>query len=134
MFIEETDLGQSIYTEILAAISRQDQTFIDSNIGRAISEVDGYLNQKYDVEVLWAQTGDDRNKTIKGLCVDVALYHIHSVTEETPGIIRERYDFAKEMLRDIRDGKIRVTGIPLFIEDEVEANDQYLTGNNSKRH
>ena len=43
MFIEKADLGQSIYSEILDAISRQDQTFIDSNIGRAIEEVDGVI-------------------------------------------------------------------------------------------
>ncbi len=53
MFIEKEDLGQSIYTEVLDAISRTDQTFIDSNIARAIQEVDLYLNVKYNTEELW---------------------------------------------------------------------------------
>ena len=134
MFIEKADLGQSIYTEVLDTISRADQTFIDSNIGRAVEEVDGYLNQKYDTEVLWAQVAPNRNKTIKGLCVDVSLYHIHSVTEETPVIIRERYDYAKTMLKDIRKGEIKLTGIPLLADDEDETNNEIITGNNSTRH
>ncbi len=134
MFIEKADLGQSIYSEILDAISRQDQTFIDSNIGRAIEEVDGYLNQKYDTSVLWLQVGEARNKTIKGLCVDVSLYHIHSVTEETPVIIRERYDYAKQMLKDIRDGKIKLTGVPLLSENIETPELEVLTGSLSKRY
>jgi len=133
MFLNENDLGSSIYSEVLAAISRDDQTFIDSNIGRAIEEVDGYLNQKYDTEVLWAQTGAGRNKTVLGLCVDVALYHIHSVTEETPVIIRERYDYAKSALKDIRRGDIRLTGIPL-ISDLGGSDNEIIGGTISNRY
>lgn len=134
MFLEKADLGQSIYTEVLDAISRADQTFIDDNIGRAVEEVDGFLNQKYDTETLWLQQGDARNKVIKGICIDIALYHIHSVTEETPVIIRERYDNAMQLLKAIRDGKNKLTGVPLLSENTENPENEILSGNLSRRY
>jgi hypothetical protein len=136
MFITEEDLGQSIYNEVLHAVSREDSGFINRNIGRAIKEVDGYLNQKYDTAVLWAQIDDSREQTILGIVIDVALYHIHSVLEEVPVIRRERYDYAKSDLKDIRKGEIRLSGIPLLTETntEDESLSEIISGTNSKRY
>ncbi len=123
MFIEESDLSQGVYVEILSALSREDANFVAQNISRAIAEVDGYLNQKYDTTDLWQQTGDDRNNIIKGLCIDVALYHIYSVTEMIPEKIKERYNWAKETLKDIREGLMKLD-IPLWSEKEEEEGGQ----------
>lgn len=136
MFITEEDLKQSIYSEVLLAVTREDSGFINRNIGKAIKEVDGYLNKKYDTSILWNQAGDSREETILGIVVDVALYHIHSVLEEVPVIRREKYDYAKSDLKDIRKGEIRLTGIPLLTETntEDESLNEIISGNNNKRY
>ncbi|WP_053405164.1 phage protein Gp36 family protein [Persicobacter sp. CCB-QB2] len=134
MFLEEADLKQGVYIEILNALSREDETFVSQNISRAIAEIDGYLNQKYDTSELWAQTGDDRNGIIKGLSIDVSLYHIYSVTEEIPDKIKERYKWAKETLKDIRDGLMKLD-IPLWSEkEEPDKQADFFTGGLNNRY
>ncbi len=134
MFLEEADLGQSIYDEILQAISRQDPLFIEGNISDAIADVDSYINQKYDTEQLWLQVGEDRNRTILKICRDIALYNIHSVLEEVPIIRRERNDNALQLLKGIRDGENKLTGIALLSETEETTDNEITSGANSQRY
>ncbi|MCT4647579.1 MAG: DUF1320 domain-containing protein [Carboxylicivirga sp.] len=134
MFLEEADLGQSIYDEILQAISRQDPLFIEGHISDAIADVDSYINQKYDTSQLWLQSGEERNRSILKICRDMALYNIHSVLEEVPVIRRERNDNALQLLRGIRDGKNYLAGVPLLSEQEESTDNEITSGSNSRRY
>lgn len=134
MFLQEADLGQSIYSEILQAISREDPDFIESNIALAIQQIDSKLANKYDTSVLWAQVGEDRNKLILGIAIAFALYHIHSVLEDVPTIRRERYDYARRDLNDLAKGETMLTGVPLINETEETADNEITSGNNSRRY
>ncbi|BDD10878.1 hypothetical protein FUAX_33100 [Fulvitalea axinellae] len=134
MYITETDLQQHRYPELIDAVSRDDPNFVLANIGRAEREADGYLNQKYDTAELWAQTGEDRDPIVKGLVIDLTLYHIYSVAEEVPIIIRERYDYAKTALKEIRKGETLLTGVPLLADKERDPDPQILYGHRSNRY
>ena len=133
MFIEETDLGSSIYNEVLQAITREIPNHINEKIVLAIDEADSYLNTRYDTTTLWTQTGTDRNALIKNAVIDIALYHIHAVLEEVPVIRRERYDYAKTTLKDIRKGETVLHSIPRLSDTEPE-NTEIKYGGISKRY
>ncbi|WP_053404986.1 phage protein Gp36 family protein [Persicobacter sp. CCB-QB2] len=134
MFIEEKDLSQGVYADILQNVSRQDPTYIEQNIARAIAEVDGYMNQKYDTSELWTQTGDERNGIIKGLCIDVSLYHIFSVTEKIKQDIVDRYKWAKEALKEIREGLLKLD-LPLWSEKaEPDKQADFFAGGLNNRY
>jgi phage gp36-like protein len=133
MFIEEEDLGKSIYSEVLGAIARENPNHNNENIALAIDEADSYLNTRYNTETLWAQTAADRNALIKNAVIDIALYHIHAVLEEVPVIRRERYDYAKTTLKDIRKGEIVLHDIPKLSVSEPE-NTEIKYGGISKRY
>jgi len=134
MFLQESDLTASIYSEILQAISREDANFISRNIGTAIRQIESKLAKKYDTSVLWAQTGENRNELVLGIAIDFALYHIHAVLEEVPIIRRERYDYARKDLEDILNGETMLTGIPLLNESEETADNEISSGTNSCRY
>jgi hypothetical protein len=125
MFINEEDLGNSIYDDVLQAVAREDQNFINDNIYRAITEADSYMNQTYDTTSLWNQTGEDRNRLIKGVVIDMAIYHIYSVAEETPVIRRERYDYAKDILKRIMRGEIVLEFPRKLDEDKQDCSIKY---------
>jgi phage gp36-like protein len=118
MFIADNDLGNSIYNEVLQAIVRDQPSYVGEKIALAIDEADAYLNNRYKTAALWSQTGDDRNSMIKNIIIDIALYHIHAVLEETPVIRRERYDYAKQLLKDIRKGDIVLHDIERLTDDD----------------
>ena len=134
MFLQESDLTASIYSEILQAISREDANFISRNIGTAIRQIESKLAKKYDTSVLWAQTGENRNELVLGIAIDFALYHIHAVLEEVPIIRRERYDYARKDLEDILNGETMLTGIPLLNENEATTDNEISSGTNSRRY
>jgi phage gp36-like protein len=123
MFITEVDLKGKIYDEELDAVTRKEPTAINDNINLAIEEVDTYLNQRYDTSEIWVKRGNERHNFIKHLCVDIALYHIHSILSDVPVIRRERYDYAVSKLKEIRKGETKLPGVPL-VKDEPEEKDQ----------
>ncbi len=133
MFLQESDLTDSIYNEILLAVTREDETFTARNIGKAIAQIDSKLCKKYDTDTLWAQEGEDRNELILGIAIDFALYHMHAVLEEVPIIRRERYDYARKDLEDIMNGEILLTGISLLNEIEETQDNEISSGSMSER-
>ncbi|MDA3866175.1 MAG: DUF1320 family protein [Salinivirgaceae bacterium] len=134
MFLSEADLGQSIYSEIMQAISREDPNFIERNIALAIKQIDSKLSIKYDTTMLWAQTLTERNELILGIAIDFALYHCHAVLEDVPVIRRERYEYARKDLNDIMKGEIMITGVPLINQAEETADNEITSGTNSRRY
>lgn len=132
MFIEDSDLGNSIYSEVLQAITRNIPNFINEKITLAIDEADSYLNTRYNTETLWSQTGTDRNPLIKNAVIDIALYHIHAVLKEVPVIRRERYDYAKTTLKDIRKGDLVLHDIPRLTNEDQEDNEIKYGGINNR--
>lgn len=96
--IDEARLLELTDDEGLGAIN---QARIDAAIGTAQGEVDGWLQERYDVPL------DPVPALIKGACVDVALFHLYSRRMETmPDVRIKRYDNAIKLLARIADGKI----------------------------
>lgn len=121
-----------MYPEVVDAISREDTLKVDESIETAISEVDSYLNQKYDTESLWAQTGTARNKMIKHVTIHLALWHLCSPLDEIPASVDDNYKHAEKILDKISSGKI---GLSLPILKDSENNELFIRrGNSSKRY
>jgi len=96
--IDEARLLELTDDENLGAIN---QARIDEAISTAQGEVDGYLQERYDVPL------SPVPPLITGACVDVALYHLYSRRMETlPEIRSKRYDNAVRLLLRIADGKL----------------------------
>ena len=52
----------------------------------AIEEVAGYLRSRYDVDAIFAATGEERNDAIVMRCCDVVLYHLASSRNQRQGM------------------------------------------------
>ncbi len=141
MFITENDLKLGIYKEKLDAITREDANHIQENILSSLAEIDTYLNGIYNTDLLWAQTGTERNALIKRLAIHISLYNICCPLEEIPASIVDNYEGAVKMLEKIRDGKNILKGVPRGIDengdgeiDETETNDVIVSGGINNRY
>jgi len=77
------------------------QARIEAAIATAQGEVDGWLQERYDVPLVPVPA------LIKGACMDVAIFHLYSRRMETlPDVRIKRYDNAGKLLARIADGKI----------------------------
>lgn len=74
----------------------------------AQEEIAGYLRGSYNVEQVFAQTGNQRNPKITSLMVDIVLYNLATWLPGKMGLdIRiERYEKAIDLLDKAAKGKI----------------------------
>jgi phage gp36-like protein len=96
--IDEARLLELTDDEGLGVIN---QARIDAAIGDAQGEVDGWLQERYDVPL------DPVPALIKRACIDVAIPNLYSRKVETlPDVRVKRYDNAIKLLARIADGKL----------------------------
>lgn len=131
-FLTSADLLKAVYTEQLDAITREDDTFPQFAIDAAEEEMRGYLAPKYDVDKIFAKTGDDRNNLLVMLCTDIAVYHLINISN--PGIDFEskkaRYERAVRWCEQIQSGKVNPPDLDLVTDED---NNEILMSSNTKR-
>jgi phage gp36-like protein len=115
VFIETTDYNAAIHAEILAALTRNDEAAIEMCEDMAIEDMKGYMGQRYNCDTIFAATGEDRNKLVLMMAIDITLYHIHSAhnPQRFPQTRKDRYDRAIKWLEMVQSGKIVPNGLPL---------------------
>lgn len=131
-FITKTDYADSIKENVLDDITQSDDTKLDVATSRAVEEAKGYLNARYDIANIFNKTGDSRNPIIVMYCVDMALYHLHSLINmnKIPKARKERYDKATEWFKMVNAGDINPPDLPVPTD---ETKDYVLFGGNNKR-
>jgi phage gp36-like protein len=134
-FIELSDYDASIHREILDALTRDDDSLVEICEDRAIAEMRGYLSRRYDVDVIFSATGSNRNQLILMMALDIAVYHVFCIhnPQKISQIRKDRYDRAKEWLKQIADEDISIDGAPLLPEEERANKATFLTKSNPKR-
>lgn len=119
MFINDEDYKVVVGDQALKVISQVSETNRQNAEAEAIEEMSGYLRPKYDVETVFAQEGDSRNRLVVMYACDIALYHMAASLPQKMGmeIRKERYDRAIKWLTDVQKGNI-VPDLPLSVDEE----------------
>jgi phage gp36-like protein len=73
-------------------------------IDRVGAEIDSYLSVRYIIPLLVIPD------LIKGLVVDMVLYHLYSRRSSVPQIRRKNYEDAREFLQNVAMGKSNIIG------------------------
>jgi phage gp36-like protein len=137
-FITETDYDAAIHAEILNAITREDSALLEIIENQAVEEMAGYLASRYDTDTIFSKTGSERHNLILMFAIDITLYHLHAIHNPVkfPLVRKDRYERAIEWLRQVRDGQINPTGLPLAVNDDGDQGGQvnYAMSSNTKRN
>jgi hypothetical protein len=109
----KTDFKTHIYTELIDAISRADDTIIETAIKVAENQAKGYLS-RFDIEELFTATGTDRDDMLLMYLKDLASWHFILLGNPSIHIeiIKERYNDALKELGKIQSGKVVPHGWP----------------------
>lgn len=101
------DLKTHLYSEQITVVSRNDTVIIDSAIAAAVQEAKGYLS-RYDIPVLFAKTGTDRDPTLLMYLKDIATWHFITLANANADMEfrQARYKDALAWLKGIQSGKI----------------------------
>jgi phage gp36-like protein len=136
-FITITDYDAAVHTEILNAVTRQDDAILDIMEDQAMEEMTGYLDARYDASAIFSQTGDNRHPLIKMFCMDITLYHLHSIHNPVkfPQIRKDRYERAVAWLKEVQQGNISPNGLPLKTDSDGNQGGatSFIMSSNAKR-
>ena len=134
-FIKLTDYDASIHREILDALTREDEAIVEICEDRAVATMRGYLSRRYDVDAIFAATGDERNQLVLMMALDITVYHVFCIhtPQKLSQVRKDRYDRAMEWLKQVADEDISIDGAPLLPEEERANKATFLVRSNPKR-
>jgi phage gp36-like protein len=129
IYLTADDLSQQIKQDQLDTLTGGTAALQDRAEITAMSEMESYLRQRYDVVALWALLEDNRPGIIVTYLVDMALYHLHSRINprKIPELRMDRYDNAIAWLKRVARGELS-PNLPLL----VEGADEIRWGSNQK--
>lgn len=119
-FITKVDYKVHIRTyrldQILEAQDEDEDLILDAAENEAISVISDALAPKYDVNLIFNQSGDNRHKTILRWAKVLVIYYIYEriPDEMVPERVVKNYEHVLERLKYIEQGKANLSGAPLI--------------------
>jgi len=115
-FITIKDLNSKFKKNVLSdtvdaknIISNNDPilTIIESD---AIELLTSYLSNRYNMDSIIGQSGDNRNRLIVNIICDIMIYEllIRISTDSLPEIREEKYERTLKIMADLRDAKLTI--------------------------
>lgn len=138
-FITLDDYKSTIHADILMPLIKSDTPTLERLEDEAIEEVMGYLDNKYDVDAIFSQTGDDRNLLVVKWVKEIVVYNAcaNYNPQKFSDIRQVKFEQTIEALKDIRSGKNTLKGAPLKVYTSTNGQDTpeggYVMSSNKKR-
>ena len=143
MFLQQTDLGATIYNYQIEQITEGDADITIQAMAAAEEELRSYLTTpswsdgrpKYDVNAILTATGTDRNALLVRQAATLAKWYIvelcnADIIYETA---KERYDRAIDWLKLLANGNTKLSTLPATPEiDDTSDFDPFIYGSRSK--
>lgn len=133
MFITREDLDNSLYEYIIDAIIQlyegnepKAQGRIDYGIRTAESTLKSKLGSLWNLDDLFAKTGDEREPVLVDACANIALYIIADVLEEMPVTIANPYDRTMEWIKEVQDSDATIPGATRPVDPDTGQPDNYI--------
>lgn len=136
MYLEQVDIEQGIYPEILQVLTRNPEN-IATAINDAVIEVTAYLSGRYDMDTELAKTGSARNTLVVKLIREIAIYNCYTISNpmNMPEIRISIYKSTISFLKDIQSEKADVPGLILLADENgLSGSNIILSGGNTRRN
>jgi len=107
-FIIEEELNIRKFQSLLNDVSEQSSDILNELELMAIDEVKSYLKNRFDVDLIFSRTENNRSPIIKRIVIDFIIYFLWDRTNsnEKPFSMQDRYDKNVAWLRDVAKGLI----------------------------
>lgn len=125
MFLTQTDFDTLCLPADADLLATAVSADLETAEATAYYELKGYLTAKYNVDAIFAATGNSRNTDIVIYLMDIVMYRLYyELTGAIPGTWQTKYGEALVWLTDVARGIIE-PDLPLLVEPET----RFLTEN-----
>lgn len=118
--------------------SSQDQTYIlDDTEKRAIAYLKTVLGTRYNVNLLFDENQPIRNQLIVDILSQIVVYNIirRNAARKVPTDLKEDYENAMKLLKDLATGVLVLDGVPMPTDDNGNAIvSNTMFGNNKNKN
>lgn len=113
MFLTLEDFRRSIRERHLLAIIDNELPLLDAAIDDAVAEMQPYLRPVYDVASIFAAEGENRDRFLVNIAMDIAIWKLLSRVQpnQIPQLRQDQFDLAMERLDKISKGQLPL-GLP----------------------
>jgi len=123
-YCTENDLLSLIPQQELAELTTDSGDIPDSQvvteaIDRADAEIDAYLGSRYALPL--SPVPDQ----VKGLSMDMALYHLYSRRSVAPPVRRQKYEAALSFLKQIAAGEAVLAGASELLTENAQVGSEF---------
>jgi phage gp36-like protein len=98
-----------------------DSQVVDEAINRADGEIDAYLGTRYALPLTPAPD------QVKGLSIDMALYHLYSRRSVAPPVRRQKYEAALSFLKQVAAGDAVVEGASGLLPETAQVESEFAS-------
>lgn len=132
-FLIKSDYYTGKRQQVIDQITDDDDTLLDQVEEDAINIVKTKLHH-YDTETLFAQTGNDRDRTVLRWCKNLALYFIYERTDDAfvPDSVVKNYDDTMEQLDRLSNGR-EYLDLPRNVDADSVATSKFRSGGSTPR-
>lgn len=108
MFLEVSELNTVVAQYKLEEITDYDDTIAQQCVLAAVKRVRRFLSGRYDVDAIFAATGEDRDAELLEICKNIALWFLirRCNIDIMYSRVKETYDRDMQYLKELRDGSI----------------------------
>ncbi len=133
-FISPEDYIPRITDVRLQQIIEQDETILDQAEQSAIAIIKDALFTRYDVDAIFATTGDSRPQQVLRWAISLILYFIYERVPDrtTPPRVIKNYDDDRAYLLEIEDGKKSVD-LPRLLKDDGLPKSKFRWGSETRQ-
>ncbi len=134
MYLTDNDYRQLITADDLEVVQQADATVRESAETAAVEYFKGFLRGRYDVDILFAQTGTARNTVLIQFLIDEVLYTLHSSLPGNmmPDIRVKRKEQLDKWLVQIQKGETQPDFPTIDTVDGTDTGNPVKYGSNKK--
>lgn len=96
-----------------------DSLVVAEAINRADAEIDAYVGKRYQLPLMPAPD------QVKGLSIDMALYHLYSRRSVAPTVRRQKYEAALAFLKLVAAGEAVVEGASGLLTETTQVGSEF---------
>ena len=119
MFLQKAELKTVGVDEIINKIINSDDAIVTEIIKESIDLAKSYLFKYFDVDVIFAKEGDERNLTLVKHLKGIVIFEIYTRrTKSMNEVAKFRYDEAMLWLEKVSTGKIQPDLPPKLVDTD----------------
>lgn len=136
IYLKKDDLITLTFERLIDESSADFQDTIINCELQNIELIKGYVGSRYNIEEIFNVLTPIRNTIIVRVLSKLTIYDIirRNAARKVPTDYKEEYDKAIELLEKISTGRIKLTGVPLAVDEDGNINSNSLWGNNSNKN